>query len=151
MTCSFFIPCELPKATAQQKGVMVTGGRPIFYTKKHVQKSKDFFTWLFVNQRPPVPFNGPIRVEIVMTFPWRKGESKANRARGWVPMPVCPDWDNLAKTPMDVLSRLSFWCDDSQIFDGRVIKGWGEKPGIRVTISEVDDGESFAHLIGEAT
>ena len=149
MTYSFFCPCTPPKATAQQKGVMVTGGgRPVFFTKKNVQRSKEFFYWIFISRRPPCPFNGAIRVEVVLTFPWRKGETKANRARGWVPMPVGPDFDNLSKTPIDVMSRLSFWCNDSQIFDGRIIKGWGAAPGVRVTIAEVDADEDFKHLIG---
>lgn len=148
MTYSFFCPCMLPKATAQQKGCNVTSGRPVFYTKQNVQRSKDFFTALFFNLRPPVPFNGPLRVELVMTFPWSKGETKANRSRGWLPMPTGPDFDNLSKTPVDVLSKLSFWCNDSQLFDGRIIKGWGNTPGIRVTISEVDDNENFEHMIG---
>jgi Holliday junction resolvase RusA-like endonuclease len=150
MTYSFFCPCTPPKATAQQKGVMVTTGRPVFYTKKNVQRSKDFFYWLFVNLRPPVPFNGPLRVEIILTFPWKASETKARRASGWLPMPVGPDFDNLSKTPIDVLSKLSFWCNDSQIFDGRIIKGWGDRPGVRVTISEADDGEDFTHMIGGA-
>jgi Holliday junction resolvase RusA-like endonuclease len=147
MTYSFFCPCELPRTTAQQKGVSVIGGRPRFFTKAKVQRSKDFFACLFVNLRPPYPFNGPIRVEVVMTFPWRKGETKKNRAKGWMPMPVGPDYDNLSKTPIDVMSKLSFWCNDSQIFDGRIIKGWGREPGIRVTIGEVDDEEDFGKYI----
>lgn len=150
MTYSFFCPCVPPKATAQQKGVGVSGGRPVFFTKKNVQKSKEFFTYLFCNLRPPVPFNGPIRVELIITFPWKKGETKVNRAKGWLPMPVRPDFDNLSKTPMDVLSHLSFWCDDGQIFDGRIIKGWGSVPGVRVTIEEAEEGEDFSRYIGGA-
>lgn len=150
MTYSFFIACELPKATAQQKGVMVAGGRPVFFTKKHVQKSKDFFSYLLCNHRPPCPFNGPLRVWVVMTYPWKARETKANRAKGWLPMPVSPDWDNLSKTPFDVMTRLSFWCDDGQIFDGRVIKGWGERPGIRVRIEEALDHD-FSEYIGEGS
>jgi len=147
MTYSFFCPCELPKTTAQQKGVSVVGGRPRFYTKAKVQRSKDFFYYLFVNLRPPLPFNGPLRVELVMTFPWKKGETKHNRSKGWVPMPVKPDWDNLAKVPFDVMSALSFWCDDGQVFDGRVLKGWGCEPGIRVTIEEIESN-AFSQYVG---
>lgn len=158
MTYSFFCPCVPPKATAQQKGARVVGdadasgairnAKVRVHTKRHVEKAKALFTALFVDHRPPCPFNGPLRVQIVLTFPWNKGETKANRAKGWLPMPVGPDFDNLSKTPVDVLSRLSFWCNDSQIFDGRIIKGWGGEPGVRVRIEEVD-GEDFSHMIGK--
>lgn len=149
MTYSFFCPCIPPKATAQQKGVNTSSGRPVYFTKKKVQHAHDLFTSLFVNLCPPVPFNGPIRVEVVMTFPWKKDETKHNRAKGWIPMPVRPDWDNLAKVPFDVLSDLSFWCDDGQVFDGRVIKGWGCEPGVRVTIEEVESN-AFSQYVGAA-
>jgi Holliday junction resolvase RusA-like endonuclease len=149
MTHAFFCPCIPPRATAQQKGVCLAGGRPMFYTKRKVQRTQDLFYGLFLAHRPPCPFNGPLRVVVVITFPWRKGETKANRARGWMPMPVKPDWDNLAKTPFDTLSKLSFWCDDGQVFDGRLIKGWGDRPGVRVSIEEVGS-EDFSHLIGDA-
>ena len=77
MTYSFFCPCVPPTATAQQKGVMVRGGRPLFYTKKTVTKSQDFFTALFHSYRPPCPFNGPVKVTVILTFPWRKGDRKS--------------------------------------------------------------------------
>lgn len=150
MTYSFFCPCTPPKATAQQKGVAFGGKRPIFYTKKKVRSTQEFYYALFFEHRPPCPFDGALRVTVVITFPWRKGERKAVRALGWVPMPVRPDFDNLSKTPFDTLSKLSFWCDDGQVFDGCVIKGWGNMPGVRVTIETVD-GETFAHLIGAGT
>jgi len=139
MVLSFFVACVPPTVTAQQKGVRVRGKRPVFYTKERVRLAREMLWRLFEGHRPPVPLNGPLRVTVVMTFPWKAGESKANRAKGWMPMPVAPDWDNLAKTPFDVLSKLSFWCDDGQVFDGRLVKGWGEKPGIRVLI-EAEDG-----------
>ena len=138
MTYSFFVECVPPTVTAQQKGVRVCGRRPVFFTKKKVERSQAMLWRLFEGHRPPVPFNGALRVTVVMTFPWRKSETKANRARGWMPMPVAPDWDNLAKTPFDVLSKLSFWCDDGQVFDGRLVKGWGDRPGIRVMIEPVE-------------
>jgi Holliday junction resolvase RusA-like endonuclease len=149
VTHTFFCPCIPPRATAQLKGVAVAGGRPVFYTKKKVKRTQDLFWSLFLGHRPPCPFNGPLRVTVVITFPWNKGETKANRAKGWIPMPVKPDWDNLAKTPFDTLSKLSFWCDDGQVFDGRVIKGWGCEPGVRVSIEEVES-DAFSQLIGEA-
>ena len=149
MTHTFFCPCEPPRATAQQKGVCVSAGRPVFYTKRKVQRTQSLYWSLFIGHRPPCPFNGPLRVTVVLTFPWRKSETKAVRARGWVPMPVKPDFDNLSKTPFDTLSKLSFWCDDGQVFDGRVVKGWGDRPGVRVTIEEAGEGESFAHWAGE--
>jgi Holliday junction resolvase RusA-like endonuclease len=143
MVLSFFVACVPPTVTAQQKGVRVCGKRPVFYTKKKVERSQDMLWRLFVDHCPPVPLNGALRVAVVMTFPWKRSETKANRARGWIPMPVEPDWDNLAKTPFDVLSKLSFWCNDGQIFDGRLVKGWGERPGIRVTIETEEEVLKF--------
>ena len=45
-----------------------------------------------------------------------------------------PDWDNLAKTLQDVLTRLRFWEDDAQVYSASVEKWWGEEPQITITI-----------------
>ena len=33
--------------------------------------------------------------------------------------------------------------------DGRVVKGWGNLTGVRVTLREVNEDEDFSHMIGE--
>jgi Holliday junction resolvase RusA-like endonuclease len=157
MKWSFFVDCVPPKVTSQQKGVSVRcsssngvlhSARPVVYTKSSVEAAKLLFAALFARHRPPRPLDGPLLLIVVMTYPWRKNERKSVVARGWNPIPVKPDFDNLLKVPVDALSRLSFWDDDGQVFDGRLIKGWGDKPGVRVTIEEVDPGGDFRHLIG---
>jgi len=158
MKIDFFCDCVPPKATAQQKGACVVwraagaGARAVragdrlpvhgasvrVYTKRRVADTKRMFAALFAGRRPPRPLDGPLRVCVTFTFPWRKGEGRAARAKGWAPMPVRPDFDNLAKTVFDVMGGLSFWSDDGQVYDGRVVKGWGDRPGVRVEIEEVE-------------
>lgn len=147
MRHSFFVDCVPPTVTAQQKGVRIVRGRPLYYVKGKVRSARDFYWSIFEQNRPPVPFDGALRALIVLTYPWRSRETNKTRALRWVPMPVRPDWDNLGKLPYDVLSELSYWNDDGQVFDGRVVKGWGERPGVRVTIETVEF-EFFAHLVG---
>lgn len=157
MRWSFFVDCIPTRATAQQKGISILcssqngvlhSPKPVVYTKRSVESAKQLFAALFAGHRPPRPLDGPLRVTLVMTYPWRMNERKAVVAQGWAPMPVKPDFDNISKVPIDALSKLSFWNDDGQVFDGRVIKGWGGRPGVRVTIEEVDPGGDFRHMIG---
>ena len=65
----------------------------------------------------------------------RLGEPKKNRI-GLIPKTTKPDWDNLAKTLQDVLTRLRFWEDDAQVYSASVDKWWGEEPQITITVQE---------------
>lgn len=136
---SIFIPCVPPKTTSQQKGVMVIGGKPRFFTKAKVRQSADDMMSLLMPHAPRRPLEGPIKLTVTLTYPWRKTEKKRNLLKGWLPNDKKPDFDNLSKAICDVMTKLLFWQDDGQVYDGRIIKGWGDNPGIKIEIETEDD------------
>ena len=92
---------------------------------------------LFAPHKPPVPFENPVSVECLWVFPWRKSETKKNRAL-YLEMPkgTRADLDNLFKGIGDCLTRLGFYKDDSLIYQLRLKKLWGDKPGIGIKVKE---------------
>lgn len=92
----------------------------------------------FLPYRPPAPLDGPLRVDIEVTWPWVTRDSQRARAGGRVPHAAKPDWDNTAKGIVDCLVRLRFLTEDSRIVDGRVRKWRGNRPGIAVQITRVE-------------
>ena len=141
---SFFIPCVPPKTTSQQKGVMVIGGKPRFFTKAKVKHAADDMMTLLMPHVLPKPLEGPLKLCVTLTYPWRNSEKKRNVLKGWIPNDKKPDFDNISKSICDVMTKLLFWNDDGQVYDGRIIKGWGDRPGIKIEI-ETEDGEEQHH------
>jgi Holliday junction resolvase RusA-like endonuclease len=141
---NFSVSCVPPTVTAQQKGVMVRGGRARFFTKAAAKEAENTLWAMVSPHRPVAPFAGPLRVVITWTFPWRAGDLKSDgvtkkkRLEGipWTPCDRRPDVDNLVKAFLDVLCRARFYEDDSQVASLLLMKGWGDEPGIRVHLSE---------------
>lgn len=133
---SFFISCVPPKATSQQKGVMVINGTPRYFKKKRVKEAEESMLSLLMPHRPEMALEGPLRLLVIWTYPWRKSESKKRKAAGWLPCDTRPDCSNLVKMFEDCMTRLNFFGDDSQITDLRFVKGWGDKPGIKVELEK---------------
>lgn len=132
---SFRIDCVPPTATAQRKGVFVTGGRPRFFTKRPVRQAENFLAALLSMHAPDVPFDVPVSLTVRWTFPFRKSERRSVvRAGRSVPHTSRPDLDNIEKGLLDVLTRLNFWTDDSLVADKRTSKWWGPRPGIDIEI-----------------
>lgn len=136
MSLAFFIPCIPPKATSQQKGVMVINGKPRYFKKKHVKAAEESMLALLMPHRPKQPFEGPVSLSVQWVYPWRKSETKKNRALGMIPCHTRPDCSNLVKMFEDCLTRLAFWNDDSQVSHLTFSKWWGDEPGITVWIKE---------------
>lgn len=133
----FFMPCVPPKATAQQKGAFVMGGRVRFFKKKTVRDSENLLAAMLQQHVPPEPFAGPVSLHVAWIFPYRKSEKKAVVAAGKdIPHTVRPDLDNLEKSLLDVMTALRFWNDDSQVATKVTVKRWGPRPGIEVTVLE---------------
>jgi len=132
---SFFIPCLPPKATAQQKGVFIAGGKPRFFKKKAQQQAENSFLALFQPHRPIHPIEGPLDLSVVLSFPWRKSEKKSIR-KSFTTMPIStrPDLDNLFKAIADVMGTLGFWLDDGQISTLVLKKQYSNHPGIAVVL-----------------
>lgn len=79
------------------------------------------------------PFEGPVAIEVTAVFQipasWskrRKAEAQWHTSR--------PDQDNIVKAIGDGLNGV-VWRDDSQIASSRVLKVYGERPGVRVVVT----------------
>lgn len=129
-----------PEMTAQQKGLRLAGRKIHHFTKEEV---RDWINKVALGSapfRPTPPLKGPLRLTLTFTFPWRDRETERNKAGGWLPRDTKPDWDNLAKATVDALALAGFFAKgDQQIADGRVLKGWGDKHGVRVRLSDMTD------------
>lgn len=144
MSVAFTVRMVPPKTTAQQKGTMAIidksgkyRGLRHYKKKKTIQAENDLIN-LFAAYAPAQPMEGPIYLLLRYIYPWRSTEKKKNIALGEMPMDKRPDADNLAKMTGDVLTKLLFYHDDSQIADLRIQKFWGSDPGITVVIREIE-------------
>ena len=134
----FFMPCVPPRATSQQKGVRLRGGKPRFFKKSHVAAAENDLLSMLAKHQPAEPFSGALQLWVKMVFPWRKSELKSIIAKyAEYPITTSPDCSNLIKMIEDSMTRLNFWGDDGQNAKLSVSKFWGDVPGIHVCISHV--------------
>lgn len=132
------LDCTPPTSTAQHKGVFILGGRPRFYTKPEVRRAEDFLAALLAPHRPPEPFDCPIALRVTWLFPYRKSERRGVVKSGTpIPHTSRPDLDNLEKSPLDVMTRLRFWTDDSLVAFKSTAKLWAANPGIYIDVIPV--------------
>lgn len=141
----FFLDFVPPEITSQQKGCRVVvpndpSKKPFvsFFTKAEVVKAEKAIAGRLLQFRPKQPFTGPLRLVTEWTWPWRASEPKKNRVDGWKWRDTMPDWDNIAKIFCDQMAELQFFLNDSQVADGRAMKMWGDRPGIRVTLEALE-------------
>lgn len=133
------INCIPPKHTAQASNkILKTKDGKYFIGKKSDSKAKqtqnDLMSLLYP-YRPQKPLEGALKLEIKWVYPFRKSEPKKNRIREL----YCytrPDVDNLCKLLFDVMTRLGFWLDDSQIADLHFVKCWSDNPRIEIFIEQ---------------
>ena len=117
-----------PRATAQQKGVFIAGGKPRFFKKAKQAREENNTVSQLVAAKPKgfIPFDGPIKVWLFLTWPYRKSEKKSVIAAGQaIPMDVRPDADNLAKMMLDAIGSAGYWRDDAQVTTLVIRKLWG--------------------------
>lgn len=79
-------------------------------------------------QKPPVPLEGPLAMDLVFLF--RRPRSLPKRILYHT---TRPDADNCAKAIKDALRGIVYR-DDSQIVDLHVTKQYGPAPGVVITI-----------------
>lgn len=136
MKVEFFFPLdEIPRTSAQEKGVRIVRGRPMFYTKGKVQEVAKLYDFMINQNRPKRKLAGAVRVKVLFYYPVKKphknGEPKITR----------PDVDNMAKLLIDRVTKSgAFWEDDSQISDLRIIKAYAEPSGIGFEATEITQG-----------
>lgn len=137
----FTLDLTPPEMTAQQKGVRLAGGKIHHFTKEEVREWMNKVALAAAPHRPSPVLKGPLRLTLTFTFPWRDRETARNKAGGWLPRDTKPDADNLGKATLDALAMADFfWKGDQQVADLRILKGWGDRPGLRVRINEMGEG-----------
>lgn len=125
-----------PKTTHQAKMIVRRGRFASLADKPELVSVVNDYLTLLRPYAPEKPMMGPVVMTVEFVFPWRKSETKKNRALGRLPMTSKPDWDNAAKTLADVMTKLGFWMDDAQVFDGRSMKFWGDDVGVTIECEE---------------
>jgi crossover junction endodeoxyribonuclease RusA len=138
MTIYFHLPIVPPKATSQGKRLCIVAGKPMFFAKKEHQQAENDLMTLCLQHRPETPMQGPVSLEVVFTFPWRKSESKKRLAEPWAWNDTRPDLDNMAKLIGDVLTKCGFYRDDSQVAMLYLKKRWGHEVGITIGLEELE-------------
>ncbi len=143
MTITFSVPGEpCPKGRprsvvrARKDGSFYAGT----YTPEKTRRAEDLFAARCMEHRPPMPFAGPLRVELLFVFSvpasfprWQReaalrGDFHHTSARG--------DVDNFAKLALDSMNAV-FFNDDRQIVELHATKRYGEVPMTVVTIDEL--------------
>jgi len=125
-----------PTRTAQQKGLKVVNGHPMFFEKKVVRDAKTELMWKLKPYVPSKPMEGPLSITISWAF-----ELKSCKKPQW--KITRPDLDNLEKGLLDVLGKMGFFKDDAQIVEKYTNK-WAVPVGqgrLSIIIREAPDGE----------
>lgn len=131
----FFIPLKkIPSQTAQQKGVRVVKGKPIFYTKPEVQNIKGMFKRYMAEHKPKEPWTGPIQLVVKWCYPetatHKKGEWKTTK----------PDTDNLIKLLKDCLEECNYFAkSDAQVSSEINQKFYNDVQGIFIQLTKLEN------------
>lgn len=108
------------------------------YKTKESKSVEDCYFSLLYPLKPARMLKGALKLVARFYYPYRASEKKSITKYGLlVPKTTKPDFDNLSKQFDDVLEKLGFIENDSNIHDGRVIKYWGPEAKIEVELEEV--------------
>ena len=129
----FFVNCNPPTATAQEKKVALVKGRVVFYEPSNLKAAKSQLTFNLLRHRPKEPLKGPLSLTVLWLFP----KGKNHKDGTW--RITRPDTDNLEKMLKDCMTRCGFWKDDAQVVKEYVEKKWSENPvGIEIEIVKLE-------------
>jgi Holliday junction resolvase RusA-like endonuclease len=123
-----------PKTTHHAKRIARMGRFSKLVDRPELTSARE--TWISVLRpfAPSTPLVGPIRAELSLTWPFRKGDGMKVRAKGHIPCDVKPDCDNMAKVIFDVMALLGYFTNDAQIYWLSVSKWFSAKPGVSFTL-----------------
>lgn len=125
---------QIPKGTSQMKRVNHSSGR--FFEGKDLQEARAAYEDQLKDHVPDQPLDGSVKVSIVFNYFVKdkklKGTPKTSR----------PDCDNLVKLVLDVMTRLGYWYDDSQVTELTIMKNWahGTEANVYVYVRELVKG-----------
>lgn len=129
----FWIDGQPPRTTQQQSKIKWVAGRPQIYKPK---KLTDAQNWLMEGCKPFVPdkpWDGAIELKCYWYFHHDRKAIRWKITR--------PDTDNLQKGLKDVMTKLGFWVDDSQVCVEIAQKRWSDQPGIGIIIRKLTDDD----------
>lgn len=130
-TMNIWIPGE-PSRTTHQSGMRTTrNGTKLYKSPALIGWEKTLARGLGMS-RPDQPIDGPICLKVTWGFKARKKKDL------WTWKLTRPDTDNMQKTLKDVMTRMGFWKDDSQIVFETCKKMLVDEPGIVIQIQELD-------------
>lgn len=125
--------------------VLRQNGSPVVNVTDDNPKSKDWKALMAWTARSTVgagfvPLRGALEVEFtfIRARPaghFRKNGELSKNGLAMLYPTTRPDATKLLRAAEDSLTGV-LWLDDSQIVTQRVLKRWGEAPGVRVTIKE---------------
>lgn len=122
---------KMPTGTAQQKGVRIVKGKPMFYKKSNLEDAEHQFLMALKPHAPKYPSKKPIKLTIWFAFDVK------NKKLWGQPKPTAPDTDNYLKLFKDCMAKCGYFVSDAQVVDEHVIKTYAEKATIGVKWEEV--------------
>jgi Holliday junction resolvase RusA-like endonuclease len=133
----FFIPLQkIPSKTAQQKGVRVVHGKPMFYTKPELKQVGKMFRHNIRKHKPVEPFTGA--VELVVKWCYKYDDNKHPLGSWKI---TRPDTDNMLKLLKDCLEKEGYFKNDSQVASEINQKFYNDVQGIFITVREMEKGK----------
>ncbi len=119
-----------PTTTAQEKRVSLgPDGKPRYYDTPALAKARGALMARLERLAPDAPMEGPL--SLTASWVWRSADGKS----GW--RDTKPDTDNIQKLLKDCMTKTRYWIDDAQVCDEHIMKFWGERPGITITVEEL--------------
>jgi Holliday junction resolvase RusA-like endonuclease len=131
-----FLPIEPPKTTSQGKRLTMVGGKPRFFKSSDAKRADATYESLLCQCAPETPLEGPVRLVVEATWPWRKSEPKKRIALGRVWCDVKPDADNFVKQLQDSLVACRVIDRDEKVVELVVRKFFGDKVGIFIRVEQ---------------
>lgn len=135
----------IPKPQPRGKARIVSPrGRASFvhiYTPHGGKEWRTAFERTASLRAPPLPFQGPVRVELAFYLPRLKKHAGCGPEPFLASDRIGGDFDNLAKAVVDVLQNCRYFNDDAQVAAADVRKWYaaiGAAPGVRVRVGPVD-------------
>ncbi len=128
----------------QRAGRTSKGGRAVIYTQNKTRSYEALIQQHYIDVAERfghslTPYDGPVvlYVQACRPIPTSRPEWwKRAAAKHQLGCTTTPDFDNLGKVVGDSLTGLA-WVDDRQIIDGRVVKLYDERPGLRIHIKHL--------------
>lgn len=136
---TIYLKCVPPSVTAQQKRVAFTGGKPVFWHDKRMQREVVTWTTLLRPYQIATPLDTPLTMTVCLVWPHTKSTPKRDLGR-YVPKATKPDADDCAKHLVDQFAKMRFITDDA-IITRIVIEKWrgpDAAVGIRIRLDPHD-------------